>query len=648
MGRRRAKKTAKSQENAQAGSPPSRLGVVLAVCVIIGVTLLAYSNSFDGVFVFDDQHHIEANESIRSIFPLSQHLSTRRPLVSLSLAINYAAGKLNPWGYHAFNLVVHLLAALTLFGVVRRTLLSPRLATRFRDNATALALAAAAIWAAHPLTTQSVTYVIQRGESMMGLFYLLTLYCTIRSSESKRKGWWIAAAIVACFCGMASKAVMVTAPLVVLIYDRVFLSQQFRGALRKRTLLYVGLAASWSVPFATGVWGGVFTTSSVNATMGFGYEGVSPLEYLASQPGVILHYLSLAFWPSGLCLDYAWPVARGAAAVFLPGAAILVLLGLTIWMLRLKPALGFLGVWFFVILAPTSSFIPIRDLAFEHRMYLPLAAVICLFLLGLRWIISVPIRRGWSGRSAGRALTVLVIVACVTALSLRTRDRNADYHSELTIWSDTAAKSPTNARAFRGIGDAYFDASRHLDAIRQYEKALQLNEGESGRFVYERLGTIYQWLGQYEKAEQYFRRMLEIQPDSSLAHYNLGNLLRHRGEHTEAIRQYRRAIEIDPSNAEAYINMGLAIAATADGSPAKGDEAIDAYRKALELGTKQGKSRVCVMAHYNTGLVLIWQGRVQEAIAAYEEALSIDPGHRNSQRKLKEARERLSSDAGGA
>lgn len=643
MGRGQAKKKSRRDERPAAAGlgGPSRLGVLFASCVIIGVTLFAYANSLNGAFVFDDQHHIEANESIRSVIPLSRHLATRRPLVSLSVAINYAIGGLDPWGYHAFNLLVHVLAALTLFGVVRRTLILPRLAASFQNHATILALAVAALWAAHPLTTQSVTYVIQRGESMMGLCYLVTLYCVIRGADSKRSARWFGAAVAACFCGMAAKAVMITAPLIVLIYDRIFLAEGFASALRRRWTLYAGLCASCLVPVATGVWGGVFTTASVNATMGFGYKGATPLQYLCSQPGVILHYLSLALWPAGLCLDYAWPVAHGAARILLPGVVIVVLLVLTIWALRVRPALGFVGVWFFLILAPTSSIVPIRDLAFEHRMYLPLAAVVCLLVLGLNHVITAVARRGSLSQASGGGLFIIVVSAFVIALAVRTRARNEDYRSELAIWSDTAAKRPTNARAFRGVGDAYFEARQYADSITQYEEALRLNPGESGRFVYERLGTAYQMLAQNEKAESLFRRMLEIAPDSAEANFNLGNCLSQKKAHAEAIPFYRRAVELDSTNAEAYINLGLAIAATAEGNPARGDAALAAYQTALDLAEKQGRSAVCVRAHYNSGLVLIWQGKAKEAIEAYERALRINPKHAASQRKLEEARQRL-------
>ena len=192
---------------------------------------LVYLNSFAGVFVFDDTRHIVQNEAIHTLWPPWEVLATRRPTLNLSLAVNYAISGSNVWGYHALNLAVHVLAGLILFGIVRRTWELVRL-KRERGEAPARhdrrvsdpiggpteataswgAFAIAMIWLVHPLQTQSVTYVIQRSESLMGLFYLLTLYCVIRSADSPRCRWWCVAAVASAALGMGSKAVMVTVP----------------------------------------------------------------------------------------------------------------------------------------------------------------------------------------------------------------------------------------------------------------------------------------------------------------------------------------------------------------------------------------------------------------------------------------------------
>ena len=208
--------------------------------LVIAAGLFAYHDSFTGAFVFDDVPSIPENATIRHLWPIWQCLSPPhgdrvtvegRPLINLSLALNYALGGYNVWGYHALNLTVHILAGLTLLGIVRRTLLQPALRERFGTAANELALVVALLWTLHPLQTESVTYIIQRAESIVGLFYLLTVYCFIRAVDSPQCRLWYSLSVAACALGMASKEVMVSAPVMVLLYDRAFLS----GSLRPRT-----------------------------------------------------------------------------------------------------------------------------------------------------------------------------------------------------------------------------------------------------------------------------------------------------------------------------------------------------------------------------------------------------------------------------
>ena len=364
--------------NAPLGSPPSsplnpplcdrKYLVPWGLCALVVLAgLAAYSNSFTGVFIFDDERVIVDNDAIRSLWPVGPLLTdASRPVATLTLAVNYFFGELDVFGYHLVNLAIHLMAGLVLFGLVRRTLmLVPRYSTQ-RMVPDGLAFAVSIIWLVHPLGTESVTYIVQRSESLMSLFYLLCLYSVLRGSGAERSWPWYVAATMACWLGMGTKQVMVTAPLVVLLYDRVFLATSWKEILRRRWAVYVSFAPAlvWLVAstFLT-------TTRTERVSAGFGMLQISSLDYLGTQGGVILHYLRLAFWPDRLCLDYAWPVAERPLAILLPGAVVAVLVVASIVALRSHPRLGFLGLSFFLILAPTSSIMPINELAFEHRMW---------------------------------------------------------------------------------------------------------------------------------------------------------------------------------------------------------------------------------------------------------------------------------------
>ncbi len=217
--------------------------ISLLIALIVGA---AYANSLQAPFVFDDNNHIRDNPRIQKLWPIMNVISrTNRPVVDLTLAVNYRLGKRAVAGYHIFNLAIHIFNALLVMLIVKGTL-SVLSSKGFNEKrADMLSFFIALLWALHPIQTQSVTYIIQRSELLMGLFYLLTLYSVLRlHGKPKVKGWGIAA-ILFCALGMGCKEVMVTAPIVILLYDRIFLSVSFKEMLKKRGWIYLGLFATW-------------------------------------------------------------------------------------------------------------------------------------------------------------------------------------------------------------------------------------------------------------------------------------------------------------------------------------------------------------------------------------------------------------------
>lgn len=437
---------------------PETTRLRLAPFLIIFAVVLAYNNSFSGSFVFDDIDGIVRNPEIRN-FP-SAILGTSRPVVNLTFFLNYSADGLRIAGYHLFNIVVHVLASLTLFGIVKRTLGSEDLCVKYNRSAETLAFVTALLWGVHPLNTSSVTYIIQRGESLMGLFYLFTLYCVLVGIRSPNSHKWYTAAIVSCALGMAGKPVMVTAPLLVLMYDRFFISRSFTEAFRRRRRMYAGLAATLIIPA-----GLLSMPHESSSSVGLKAGLLSPIEYLLTQQGVIVHYLKLAFWPRSLCLDYAWRSANTIGQVLIPCIFVVSLLVLTVWASVRRRPIGFAGLWFFVILAPTSSIVPIADCAFEHRMYLPLAGVIIVTVIALYGVLGKHIRP-----------RILFALACAVAVGLgfMTRLRNEDYRSEETMWRDVVEKRPYNLRARNDLAVALSEAGKVREAMAQYNHVLSL------------------------------------------------------------------------------------------------------------------------------------------------------------------------------
>ena len=589
--------------------------------LVLAAGVAAYHSSLPNAFVFDDIPYIVENPSIRSWPPREILTQSTRPVIGLSFAVNYALGGLDPWGYRLVNVGIHLAAALLLYGVVRRSLEAQGLSWKWAGSPAWAAGIVAMLWVAHPLQTQSVTYLWQRCESLMGMFYLLTLYCVIRSHTSAHAIGWSAAAVISCALGMASKEEMVTAPVVVLLYDRAFLAGSWSELARRRRGLYAGLAGTWlllAILMARGTTpSGIWTATWVPRA-----ETLSSGSYLLTQAGVILHYLRLAVWPDRLCLDYgsSWPVAR-AVTDALPGLIVvggLLLMTALAW--RRRPALGFIGVWFFLILSPTSSFVPLDDVVFEHRMYLPLAAVIVLGAVVSSALLG---RLPGDGRFSKWA-SGAVALALVIALATVTARRNLDYRSQLSIWQDTVTKAPGNPRAQHGLGFALADRGRIEEAIVHYQEALRIEPRNSQ--VHNNLGIALARRRRLEEATTHFREAVRIQPDYAGAHYNWGIALARRGRSEEAVTHFQEALRIRPDYAEAHNDLAVALARRG-----QIDEAMTHFREALRIDPNYAE------AHYNWGLTLDELGRNEEAVAQFREALRANPDFtpaRDSLRRL--------------
>ena len=565
--------------------------------------MAAYSHSLTVPFLFDDAPAIERNLSIRHLWPLSDVLAppltaagaAGRPFVNLTLALNYALGGLDPRGYHLFNVVIHVLAGLTLFGLVRRTMLLPPLRAAYSQAALPFALGVAALWMVHPLLTESVLCVVQRSELLVGLFYLLTLYSFVRSTTAPRPGRWVVLAFGACLLGMASKEVMATAPLLVLLFDRTFVSGTFREAWRQRRSFYLALASTWVLLAVL-----VVQHQQRAGTVGFGL-GVSPWHYLLTQCRALSIYLRLSFWPRPLVLDYGVDVATGPGEVWPQGLLVIALVAATLVALWRRPVLGFLGAWFFVILAPSSSFLPLTTQPIaEHRMYLPLAAVLILALTGF-WTL------------AGRRSAALVSVIALGAGWL-TQLRTLDYQSEVTIWTDTIAKQPANSRAHASLARVKTRQERWSEAIGQYEQAVQLRPDYADAQSDYALALLK--VGRVGEALRHLEAAQRLKPDDPDIQFNLAVGLAQAGRLPDAIAALEGLLRRDPLRAEAWNNLGDARLKSGNRP-----EALLAFERALQVSPN------FVAAHNNAGVALGALGRGPEAIRHYAAAVQLEPGN---------------------
>ena len=594
-------------------------GRLAAAAVIVLGIAGAFWTGLPGPFLYDDVSSIPGNPTLASwsrvFHPPPDTTVGGRPILNLSFAANRRIGGTGPLGYHAVNVAIHALAALALFGIVRRTL--KRLQASRPDS---VAAAATLIWALHPLQTEAVTYIVQRAESLMGLCFLATVYLFIRGVEAgttevpsdrtdRASNPWFAGSIAACLLGMGVKEAMVTAPFMVLLYDRTFAAGTFRDAWRMRRWYYIGLAATWLFLAAL-----VAGNAGRGGTAGFD-SGVPWWAYALSQFRAVPRYLCLAFWPHPLVADYGRTLGGPPIEVALGAVAILVLAGATLIALRRRPAVGFLGAWFFVILAPTSSIIPVAtEIAAEHRMYLPLAAIAVGFsIAAFAWL--------------GQAAPVVCGVAAL-ALAVETAARNRVYLGNGAFWGDVVAKMPDNAGARNNLGNVLFEEGRYSDAAAQYGAALLLAPDYAD--AHTNLGHALVHQGRLAEAVENYREALRFRPRDAAIHaalaavyYRMGNQAADGGRTVEAGEDYELSLGQDPDNTDVRVNYGNVLAQSG-----RVDAAIGEYQAALRI------QPAAADIHNNLGSLFAEHGRWTEARAEFETALRLKPDYPAAQANL--------------
>jgi len=604
--------------------PERRLVIWLAAGFIITIGIITYSNSFDGVFICDDFSTIKNNLHIRKLRPLSeamslplwkQYLSVTvfgRPTLSLSFAINYALTGPEPWGYHLGNLIIHIVAALLLFGVIRQTLCCKEF-QRY-DGARALwaGLVVALIWMVHPIHTESVTFISQRAESLMGMFFLLTLYCAIRGFQSNRRLLWYSASVLVCSLGMGTKEVMAAAPVLILLYDYAFVSKSFKSALRQRWLFYLSLAGTWVIVFALVIISHTTLTEykTPNESMEF-IKGCDVLAYVLSQPAVILEYLRFSIWPRPL--GFQGQVSRLFPDVIfgirLAAIIVIVLLALSFLGFLRRRWFGFLGVWFFIILAPSSSLVPTMDIFSIHRMYLSLASVVTVIVFGGDYVL----RKLLTGRHCERyfkIISAIMVAGIVTTYSLMTYERNKDYQDAAVLLGDESTFTHYN------LAMAYIEQGDLERAVSHYKKVLQIDPNYPA--ANHNLGLIFMEQGKHDQAAEHFEKEIHIKPNypriHTSAHYNLGMILMQQRDLDAAKVHYKKILRINPNYADAYYHLGNILAQQGNMAQAK-----LYYEQTLRIEPDYAG------AYYHLGNILMEQRNMTQAKLYYEQALRIEP-----------------------
>jgi len=515
-----------------------------------------------------------------------------------------------------------------------------------------VAFAVALLWAMHPLQTESVTCVIQRTESLCGLFYLLTLYAFVRGAEQQaeeshapvktgmRAGFWYVLSILACLAGMVTKEVMVTAPVIVWLFDRTFVTGGFVEAWRRRRGFYLGLVGTWALL----LWLVIRSGASRGTAAGFGV-GMSSWSYALKQCEALVLYLKLSLWPHPLVLDYGTAVPASLSEVGWQAVVVVSLLLLTLWALVRKPVLGFLGAWFFLILAPSSSVLPLAAQTMaEHRMYLPLAAPIVIVVFAVSTLARL-----WSA---------LLVVGAGVCLGVMTWQRNVTYHSELDLWSADAAHYSAGTRVLVNLGNALLDSGRLSEALDAYERAEKLNPNSpelqsslclalsrNGRLsealehgeaalrldpkyanAQVNLAHVLQLLHRGNEAAEHFQAALSLQPEALDLRIALADALLEVGRVEDAISQLEQALGLEARRAEVHRKLAQAFVKKGDHAMARRHAA-----EALRLDPKDAE------AHFVSGNLCAYAEDFPAAIEEYRQAVLLEPGYAAARNNLANA-----------
>lgn len=576
------------------------------VALIVGAVLAVYANTSSLPFVFDDASTVVDNTTIRSLAgslaggPV-QSATAGRPLVNLTLALNYAVSGTAPWSYHLVNALIVALCAALLYALVGRALSLPRVPDTLRTRATGIALASALLWGVHPLLSETVDYVTQRTESLMGLAYLATLYAGVRAASAEAPMRWTLAAIVACAAGMATKESMATAPLAMLLLDAALVTGSLRESLVRRRVLYGGLVATWLVLAGLNVAGPRWRSA------GFA-SGVSPWTYLLNQAPMLVRYLRVSVLPVGLVLDYGIPGPVALSAVW-PQAALIValLVGVVVAWLG-APLAALAGTLFFVLLAPTSSFVPIAtEVGAERRMFLPLAVLVVS-------VVAIAARQferlAPEARSRAARATVAMLALVLGALTVQ---RNTEYTTGPAIWQ-TVIDRWDHGRAHYNLGVELRRAGRRAEAIAAYERAAA--DTPEAHYA---LGFERQEDQQYDRAAEHYRTYIRLRPmDANVlrAYHQLGRTLMAQEKHEEALAAFQEVLTRAPGNLDA-------LSGTADTLLAlkRWPDAIAAYERYLAANPEN------IGARFNLGLALFEVDQFERSAAAFQAVIARDPSN---------------------
>ena len=622
------------------GKPLVGLGFIALFCTII------YCNIYDSPFVFDDKRQIVENSKIRCLanyFSIEQLLKPRA-IVDLTFALNYKFGKLNVFGYHLVNVLIHIINGFIIYFlaliIFKQLAHFPKVSnsTIFQSSIInhqsipLMSLFAALIFIAHPIQTQAVTYTVQRYASMAAMFYMASVlfYLKARMTGGRGQGSGIrdqgsevkkssvfsllpsAFYIFSILCGILaflSKQNTASLPAAILLVEYLFVDRTWQGWKRKIPWFAVAFTFWFLfVLYVSGFFGGWHEGAGMlEDVSGFmrETEKVSRWNYLCTEFNILVIYIRLLFLPVGQSLDYMYPFKTSFFDGHTP-LAFLFLAGIVafgIWNIKKRPVIAFVIFWFFISLSVESSIIPIRDAMYEHRLYMP--------LFGFSILVAYLLVYFLSNRPVWIMFIFALIVICLGSGSYF---RNQVWQSELSLWSDVVSKNIDNYRGWYNRGHVFLRMGKHREAIQQFKKAVSIKPDYA--YAWGNLGGAYLESGENmtEQAIETLRRAVSLDPNYSKAWNNLGIAFGKTGRMKEAVQNFQKAADINPEDVQIWNNWGHVLELMN-----KPGEAIKKFERSISIDPDDAN------VWDKCGLAFLKTGKPLEAIARFEKAVTIEP-----------------------
>jgi len=600
------------------------LKIIIIALVITGV----YSNTMYAPFHYDDDINIRDNPLIRDLghFLDPSMIKAHRYFGQLSFAFNYRLHSFWLPGYHIGNILIHILNALLIYMLVLQMVLLLRKRSGIEESAGAAyaPFFIALLFAVHPLQTQAVTYIVQRFTSLAAFFYLLTIfiYMLARSGSGRRSRIVLyVLSVGTAFAAMRTKEISFTLPLMLFLVESTFFSS---GTRKKFVNLLPYFLLLLFMAFTMVNLGAGFDETIVSIDKASrAHTGASRIDYLLTQFTVIVKYISLLIFPVNQNLDYDYQLYGSffVPQVFMSFLVIAAILAISIYLYRRSSSvqyerklIAFGFFWFFIANLVESSVIPIVDVIYEHRVYLPSAGF---FIAAGFSVVYVYDRVSVRARKA-------IVAACIIVLSVlavSTFSRNLVWQSEESLWADVVRKSPRKARGYVNLSQVYIDKKELERARGVLETALELDPDYPE--AHNNLGSVYSRSGEYDRAIQEFRTAISLSPAYAKAYNNLGLAYIKKGLVQEGVESLLEAVRMDPDNKEAYNNLGNIYAE-------KGmyEEATGYFLSALRIDQEYAE------AYFNLGMMYGKRGMKDRAISNMEKAVRIRPDYPEAHNNL--------------